>query len=78
LPIEIQNGLWEDPPFKQFWQHAFLRGFIDTDGGRLLLPKTLQLVQPIPYFAAEKLSFFKIKEDVKNSSSSPINEPPKA
>ncbi len=49
LPIEIHNGLWEDPKFNQFWQHAFLRGYIEHEGEHIIIPKTLQLIQKKGY-----------------------------
>lgn len=42
--LEIHQGLWTDPQFQHFWQHAVLRGYIEYEGERLMLPKDLQLV----------------------------------
>ncbi len=49
LPIDLQNGLWQDPDFVAFWQQALVQGYIDHSGKRIDLPKTLKLSQSKGY-----------------------------
>lgn len=48
-PIEIANGLWDDPEFEQFWRAAYSYGSIDTDNGPLPWPKTQKLLRSQGY-----------------------------
>lgn len=49
LPIAIHNGLWDKPKFSQFWQQAYSRGYIDSEGGRLIISPSLQLIKQQSY-----------------------------
>ena len=49
LPIEIQNGPWENDNFMRFWQQACLRGKIEHDGRKIVIPASLQLLQQEGY-----------------------------
>lgn len=40
--IHIQNGLWEDAEFRQFWQQACIKGVIEYEGERLEIPKEVR------------------------------------
>lgn len=42
--INIQNGLWEDDDFQQFWREALINRYIDHEGQRIHLPKDFDIV----------------------------------
>jgi len=42
LPIVIENGLWEQVEFRQFWQQAILHKKIEHSGGVINLPENVQ------------------------------------
>ncbi|STX50350.1 AAA domain (dynein-related subfamily) [Legionella busanensis] len=44
LPIEIQNGPWDDDEFKRFWQQAFILKHIEYAGGKLELNENLKIL----------------------------------
>ncbi|STX51862.1 AAA domain (dynein-related subfamily) [Legionella busanensis] len=43
MPLNIKNGPWDNPAFKQFWQQALALGYIDYEGKRINLPKEFKL-----------------------------------
>ena len=49
LPIEIQNGPWENEHFMLFWQQAYMRGKIEQNGREIEIPAYLQLLQQEGY-----------------------------
>lgn len=47
--IEIQNGLWNNESFQRFWREATLRGYIETAGQRINLPKNFKIIKSEGY-----------------------------
>lgn len=44
-PIEIQNGRWDDPEFKLFWETALLHRQVEIAGEQIPVPASLQLIK---------------------------------
>lgn len=57
-PLIIENGLWQDPAFINFWQQAFVQGSIRHADGPLKIPPTLRLI------AKEGYDWAKLQEQV--------------
>lgn len=47
--ITIANGLWDEADFRNFWQEAYLRGYIDYAGERIPVRRDIQIIKSEGY-----------------------------
>jgi MoxR-like ATPase len=67
-PIEIQNGLWGDPTFERFWQHALSGGY--RHAGRIVqIPEHIKIIRP----EHEAYDWESLKHALVQPSESPAN-----
>jgi hypothetical protein len=73
LHLEIQNGLWNDQEFQNFWRQAFQRGFIEHAGRRIEISANLQLMQSTGYDWKALKTFFQVKKHLSSEQTEVLN-----
>jgi hypothetical protein len=73
LPLEIQNGLWEDMEFQNFWRQALQKGCIVHAGRTINIPSETQLIRSEGYDWKTLQSSFILRTDVSSEQAKVLN-----